>query len=645
MRLRCSLLLALALGLSPVANAQEFTTREVASTQHVLNFDDVAMTDLIEDISVITGYTFIVHPDVKSKRVTVSSNAALTTDRIFDVFLSTLRVHGFAAVPAGKDIYRIVPEQSAVGEARLNGTGENAFITDILKLENVNAIQAAQMVKPIVDSDGQVVANAASNTLVVVDYASNLPRIRELVSRLDANETVTETISLTNMPAPELESILQQLNETNGEDAYRKNFKAIASDTGNTIVLSGDPGLIARARVVAIELDKTDRTSDTLRVIALNNADADEIVPILEQVSAAMQARSIGSESAPASTIAHHASSNSLIISAPNDTLMAMERVITQLDKRRAQVLVEAIIVEMSDDTARELGVQFLLSGTGGDATPFASTNFSRSAPNLLTLAGALAGDSLFEGDNQLIEPAVSSLLGLTGATFGVGGQSGDTLFGAIINAVDNDTNSRILSKPFNLTLDNGTSSLLVGQDVPIATGQVLGDDFSNPFQTVERKEIGIKLDVTPRISSDNTVRLDILQEVSSIDGAIGTATPDLIFNKREIETSVIADDGEIIVIGGLIEQTDTLANSKVPVLGDIPGIGRAFRSEGTAQQRTNLMVFIRPTIIRDTDSARAATARSYRYIKAEELWRGNGDASDSLDMFIEDVLGAAAPG
>jgi general secretion pathway protein D len=635
----------LTLGLSPVANAQEFTTREVASTQHVLNFDDVAMTDLIEDISVITGYTFIVHPDVKSKRVTVSSNAALTTDRIFDVFLSTLRVHGFAAVPAGKDIYRIVPEQSAVGEARLNGTGENAFITDILKLENVNAIQAAQMVKPIVDSDGQVVANAASNTLVVVDYASNLPRIRELVSRLDANETVTETISLTNMPAPELESILQQLNETNGEDAYRKNFKAIASDTGNTIVLSGDPGLIARAHAVAIELDKTDRTSDTLRVIALNNADADEIVPILEQVSAAMQARSIGSESAPASTIAHHASTNSLIISAPNDTLMAMERVITQLDKRRAQVLVEAIIVEMSDDTARELGVQFLLSGTGGDATPFASTNFSRSAPNLLTLAGALAGDSLFEGDNQLIEPAVSSLLGLTGATFGVGGQSGDTLFGAIINAVDNDTNSRILSKPFNLTLDNGTSSLLVGQDVPIATGQVLGDDFSNPFQTVERKEIGIKLDVTPRISSDNTVRLDILQEVSSIDGAIGTATPDLIFNKREIETSVIADDGEIIVIGGLIEQTDTLANSKVPVLGDIPGIGRAFRSEGTAQQRTNLMVFIRPTIIRDTDSARAATARSYRYIKAEELWRGNGDAADSLDMFIEDVLGAAAPG
>lgn len=645
MRLCCSLIVALVLGVLPAAIAQEFTTREVASTQHVLNFDDVAMTDLVEDISVITGYTFIVHPDVKSKRVTVSSNAALTTDRIFDVFLSTLRVHGFAAVPAGKDIYRIVPEQAAVGEARLSGSGANAFITEILKLENVNAVQAAQMVKPIVDSDGQVVANAASNTLVVVDYASNMPRIRELVSRLDANETVTETISLTNVPAPELESILRQLNESNGEDAYRKNFKAIASDTGNTIVLSGDPGLIARARAVAIELDKTDRTSDTLRVIALNNADADEIVPILEQVSTAIQARSIGAESAPASTIAHHASTNSLIISAPNDTLMAMERVITQLDKRRAQVLVEAIIVEMSDDTARELGVQFLLSGTGGDATPFASTNFSRSAPNLLTLAGALTGDSLFAGENQLIEPAVSSLLGLTGGTFGIGGQSGDTLFGAIINAVDNDTNSRILSKPFNLTLDNGTSSLLVGQDVPIATGQVLGDDFSNPFQTVERKEIGIKLDVTPRISSDNTVRLDILQEVSSIDGAIGTATPDLIFNKREIETSVIADDGEIIVIGGLIEQTDTLANSKVPVLGDIPGIGRAFRSEGTAQERTNLMVFIRPTIIRDSKSAQAATARSYRYIKAEELWRGNGDAADSLDTFIEDVLGAAAPG
>lgn len=645
MKFRLSLILASLTLAVPANQAQDLGTREVAATQHVLNFEDVAMTDLIEDVSVITGYTFVVHPDVKSKRVTVSSNAALTTDRIFDVFLSTLRVHGFAAVPAGKGIYRIVPEQTAVGEARFGVEGGNAFITEILKLDNINAVEAAQMVKPVVDSEGQVVANASSNTLVVVDYASNLPRIRNLVQQLDESDTETETIELVNIPASELEAILRELNESTGEDNYKKNFKAIAADTGNTIILSGDPTAVARARLVVNDLDQSDRTNETLRVIALNNANADEIVPILEQVGAAMQARSAVESSSPASTIAHHAATNSLVISAPNDTLLAMERVIGQLDQRRAQVLVEAIIVEMSDDTARELGIQFLLAGSGDDATPFATTNFSRSAPNLLTLAGALAGDSVFDGgDNTFVQPAISSLLGLTGVTIGVGGQSGDTLFGAVLNAVENDTNSRILSKPFNMTLDNGTSSLLVGQEVPIATGEVLGDDFANPFRTVDRKEIGVKLDVTPRISSDDTVRLDITQEVSSIAGAVGVATPDLVLNKREIETSVIADNGEIIVIGGLIEQTDTINDSKVPVLGDVPAVGRLFRSEGKAQVRTNLMVFIRPTIIRDTGSARSATARSYRYIRAEELWRGDNQNAESIDTFIEQVLGSPPP-
>ncbi|MEH6695662.1 MAG: type II secretion system secretin GspD [Hyphomonas sp.] len=617
------------------------------AARHVLNFDDVELSSLIADVSIVTGYTFIVHPDVRGKRVTVTSSTPLTREGVFEVFLSTLRVQGFTAVPAGKNTYRIIPEQSAVTEAGTRSSGANSFVTEIIHLNNFNALEAAQMVKPLVDAQGQVIANPRSNTLVVVDYKSNMPRIRQLVEGIDEDRTRTETISLRNIPSGEMESILMALQKSGGEDAYASNFQAIASQTGNSIVIRGDDITVDRALKVIDQLDATDRVEDTLRVISLKNADASEIVPILEKVAGAMAFRraETGGEVTP-STIAFHAPTNSIVINAPSETLLTLERVIQDLDKRRAQVLVEAIIVEMSDDTARELGLQFLLSGTGNSTVPFASTNYSRSAPNLLALAGAVAGDTPFDtGDsNPFAASAVTSLLGLTGLSVGIGGQDGDTLFGAILTAVESDTNSRVLSKPFNMTLDNGTSSLLVGQEVPIITGSVLGSDNSNPFQTVDRKEIGVRLDVTPRISSDDAVRLEINQEVSSIAGAITTATSDLIFNKRQITTDVLADSGEIIVIGGLIQQSDTVANEKVPILGDIPVAGRIFRSEGTATKRTNLMVFIRPTVIRDRQSARDVTARSYRFVRAEELWNGKDDKVNSLDAFVSEVLGSPAP-
>ena len=523
------------------------------AARHVLNFDDVELSSLIADVSIVTGYTFIVHPDVRGKRVTVTSSTPLTSEGVFEVFLSTLRVQGFTAVPAGKNTYRIIPEQSAVSEAGTRASGANSFVTEIIHLNNFNALEAAQMVKPLVDAQGQVIANPRSNTLVVVDYESNMPRIRQLVAGIDEDRTRTETIGLKNIPSGEMESILMALQKSGGEDSYASNFQAIASQNGNSIVIRGDDVTVDRALKVIEQLDATDRVEDTLRVISLKNADASEIVPILEKVAGAMAFRraETGGDVTP-STIAFHSPTNSIVINAPSETLLTLERVIQDLDKRRAQVLVEAIIVEMSDDLARELGVQFLLSGTGNSTIPFVSTNYSRSAPNLLSLAGALSSDETIS--SEFVSSAVSSLLGLSGLSVGAGGQSGDTLFGAILTAVESDTNSRVLSKPFNMTLDNGTSSLLVGQEVPIITGSVLGSDNANPYQTVDRKEIGVRLDVTPRISSDDAVRLQIHQEVSSIAGAISTATSDLIFNKREITTDVLADSGEIIVIGGLIQ-------------------------------------------------------------------------------------------
>ncbi|MAN73928.1 MAG: type II secretion system protein GspD [Henriciella sp.] len=625
-------------------------TANAQADRHVLSLDDVEITALIDDVSTITGYTFILHPDVGRTRVTVLSRTPMTTNEVFEVFLSTLRVNGFAAIPAGRGVYRIVPEALAVGEAGGAASGPNAFVTQVFTLDSFGAVEAAQMLKPIIDAQGQVVANARSNSVVVVDYASNMPRVREVIQSLDtADRSEVQTVSLSSVPAREMEGILTDLLGTQDGNP-RQNFEVTAAQTSNSVIIRGDAPTVARAVQVASELDAAEPTRDNIRVLELNNASAEEIVPVLEKIAATMaDQRSPAENAAPPATIAAHVESNSLIISATPDTLLAMERVVDALDQRRAQVLVEAIIVEMSDDTARELGVQFLLSGTGDSTTPFASTNFSRSAPNLLALAGAiidpdLGGDGDGEGgSNQFTNAAVNSLLGTNGTLFGVGGQDGDTLFGAIINAVEQDTNSRVLSKPFNMTLDNGTSELLVGQDVPLTSGEVLGSDNTNPFRTVQREQVGVKLEVTPRISSDDTIRLDIYQEVSSVDDFIGGgASPDIILNTREFRTSLLADNGEIIVLGGLIEQTDAIVNSKVPFLGDIPVAGNLFKSEGRSNTRTNLMIFIKPTIVRDRGSANAVTARNYNYIRAQELLRGE-QAGVSIDTFLDEVLGPVA--
>ncbi|WOR16263.1 type II secretion system secretin GspD [Hyphomonas sp. FCG-A18] len=627
---------------TPIATAEMNSPQ---ASRHVLNLNDVEVTALIDDVSIITGYTFILHPDVRRTKVTVMSQAAMTTDEVFQVFLSTLRVNGFTAVPAGRGVYRILPEQMAIGEASLNASGANIFRTEVIRLNNFSAIEAAQMVKPLVDAQGQVIANARSNTLVVVDYASNMPRLREVVAGLDSSDrTKMETIALRNVPAVEMEGILSNLMSTR-EDGARTNFEVSASKSSNSIVVRGDELNVAQAIRVATELDETDPIQDSLRVIALKNSTAEDIVPILEKLSESMAAKSGPADDVSRqATIAHHEATNSLVISAPPESLLAMERVVDELDRRRAQVLVEAIIVEVSDDTARELGVEFLLSGTGESQIPFLSTSFSRSAPNLLALGGALIDPDVFGGTNPFTTPAVNSLLGLDGATVGGVGQSGDTLFGAVLTAVEKDTDSRILSKPFNMTLDNGTSELLVGQEVSIATGSVLSSDNSNPFQTVERQKVGVTLRVTPSISEDDTVQLDIYQEVSNIAGVVGEDATNPIFNKREITTQVLADNGEIIVLGGLIEQEDTVVNSKVPILGDIPVVGNLFKSEGKGQNRSNLMVFIKPTIVRNREEARSVTNRNYRYIRAEEMLRDADNGSSSLDTFIEEVLGDKPP-
>ena len=622
---------------SPHAFAQ---MDEPVEQRHRINLTDVELTDLIEDVSIVTGYTFIVHPQVRG-RVTVTSQTPLTTDEVFEVFLSTLRVHQFVAVPAGNRTYRIVPEQTASSSAGVltRGTNGETFVTQILKLDYFNAVEAAQMVKPVVNPAGQVVANKNSNTLVVVDYASNLPRIREIVAKLDEDSTLVETLPLQNVPAREMEGILNGLNTE-----FAMNFTVAASESTNAIVVRGDELSVIKALQVARKLDQTERVRDSVRVIPLNNAKAEDVVPVLERLSGAIsEQQGAGEGSGTAPTISAHVPTNSLVISADFEMLEAIERVVESLDIRRPQVMVEAIVVEMSDNAIDELGLQFVISGTDGNI-PFASTNYSRSAPNMLALTGALTSEGGITGDgsNTFQSTAISSLLGLEGLTIGGGGVNGNTLFGVILNAVKSDVSSNILSTPMAMVVDNETASVIVGQEIPITTGEVLGSDNSNPFRTVERKDVGVQLDVTPQIGEGDSVKLSIYQEVSNVADAISSG--EFITNKRSFTTSVIADDGEVIVLGGLVEQSTSYSKSQVPVLGDIPAIGRLFQSKGASRTRTNLMVFIRPTIIRNSTDVRANTTQKYQYIRAQELMRNELEESD-MDRFLEEVLGSVPGG
>lgn len=613
-------------------------------SRHIMNLRDVEIGVLIDDVSTITGNTFIVHPSVRGK-VTVTSQQPLTNDEVFQVFLSTLRVNGFAVVPAASGAYKIVPENVSAAEA---GLARQSVIGDqvetaVISLDNFDAVEAARMVKPIINPDGLVVASAASNKLIVVDYAGNLSRVRAVVDRIDEDRAFVETVALNNVSSAEMAKMVNALT-AGSNAAFNFEIGAIPLESGNSLVLKGEASDVARVLQIVQKLDNDSRPSeDSLKVLPINHGKADELAPILESLALTMtEASTVGGE-VKAPTVAVHPPTNSVIVSAAPPVLRELERVVSELDVRRSQVLVEAIVVELSESTTKELGLQFAVAGTGNSDVPVAVTNFSRTSPNILTLAGALIDDGAStEGTSaSLSSAALASLAGVNGGLFGFGSQDGDgNIFGVIVNAVQEDIDSNILSTPSVMALDNETASFLSGQEIPIVTGETLGANNNNPFRTIERKEVGVKLDVTPQISDGDTVRLAIKQEVSDIFGATLSSGGDFITNERSVETTVLADDGDIIILGGLIQEDEEKSVTKVPILGDIPILGRAFRTEGREISRTNLMVFMRPTIVRDQRDVRGVTDRKYNYIRDSQIDFSRSGTS-SLDALVEEVLGS----
>ena len=621
-----------------------------------LNYEEADIRAVIDEIAIRTGRTFLLDPAVQG-RVTIKSppNGGICADEAWELFQAVLRVNDFAATPVGDGNYRIVPLQEAARASGPVGSGRGTDLTtQIVRLKYIDAREAAANLVQIIGTNGVVSPVRTGNSVIIVDTADNVARIREVLAQLDKDITIYRTIALQNASASEVARLVRELAaEMADENSGRASFSVVPVEASNSLLVRAEPTLMRRLEQVIGELDRFGDATSELTVIHLKHADAEELAPLLTDVA---NNASVGGEpgvSRNRVTISFHKPSNAIIINGDASIQRTLQNVVAQLDVRRAQVLVEAIIVEVSDTTARELGVQYFLTGSEQNGVPFSATNFSSAQPNILAAAGAallrgggyptgLSGDDADSAASDLANAALTSLLGARGITIGGGTDlGGGNIFGAILTAIKNDSNSNVLSTPSVVTLNNTTARLQVGQEIPITTGEAIGDNFTNAFRTIDREQVGVILEVTPQINDGDTVTLQIVQEISSIAGPILSSSTDLITNKREITTTALVDNGDILVIGGLIDDSRENKQEKVPLLGDIPGVGNLFKSTSKERRRQNLMVFIRPTIIRDRATAIAATQRKFDYMRARELLRDGGPVSD-MERLIEEVTGAS---
>jgi general secretion pathway protein D len=626
----------------------------------VLNYRDADLVAFIDDISMLTGQIFTLDPRVSGK-VTVISQTPVPPQEIFQIFLETLRVQGYTAVPTGDGRYKILPAEEAVQNASPVDAPDiqgDQLVTEVFELRHTDSLTALNLLKPIVHQNGRLVAVRGSNFIVAVDYASNMSRVRQVVARIDRDTSEVATVRLRNTSADEMVRVVSTLRgQAGGEDGAMGGVTAVAEPASNTVVLRGGADAVARMAAMIRDLDGANTARSDVRVLYLDHADAEELVPLLNEVGNSLIATqpAEGGAAAPGGrqelSVGFHAPTNALVINASPAMQQAIAAVVAQLDVRRPQVLVEAIIVEVSDTAARELGLQYVFSGSGNDGIPFTATNFSNTAPNILAATGALVAPGAFGGDafvtDLLQEEALGSFLGLNGFSVGAAGQtSNGAIFGVILNALQEDRGSNILSTPSILTLDNREAEIHVGQDIPLTTGEALGDNFENPFRTIDREEIGIRLKVKPQINEGNLIKLLLEMEVSSLFGTVGLAQGQTILSKRTLTNTVNVDDGDIVVLGGLIEHDEQIDLQKVPLLGDVPVLGELFKSETTQKRKTNLMIFLRPTILRDAADAEAATARKYDLMRAEQIQRsGDPDIGPNLDHFTRDIIGGRVPG
>jgi len=584
-----------------------------------LNLRDADISSVITTVSEMTGKNFIVDPRVKG-RVTVISSKPMEADEIYQVFLSVLNVQGFAAIP-GKNAIKIVPEVTAKqGAIPIKGGSGDESVTRVVQVNNVAAAQLVPVLRPLLPQEAHLAAYTPTNVLIVSSTAANVDKLVQLIRSVDqSNESEIELIPLKHASASEVERILNSLQQ---QDATNRaalgtgagGAKVTADPRTNSIILSGDKASRQSLKRIIQSLDSPLESSGNTRVIYLHYAKAKDLAAVLSGVGETIVADKSGGAPAAGTSnknqlnIQADESSNSLVINAPPDVMRDLETVIRQLDVRKAQVMVKAVIAEVSTDTSRELGIQWAYDGSAANG-PIGVIDFNNYLSGIATTAstgGAVAPPSL------------------NGANLGFGQTLSDgTVYGALIRALAGDANNNILSTPTLVTLDNEEAEITVGQNVPFVTGSYTSTGTSstptNPFQTIQREDVGLTLKITPQINEGNSVRMEISQEVSSLSGT-STSAVDLVTNKRAIKTTVMVDDGKMLVLGGLIDDQLVEKEQKVPLLGDIPILGWFFRYQSSQKVKRDLMVFLHPRIMRDGELSSTFSESKYNYIRAQQM-------------------------
>lgn len=597
---------------------------EVAASEDgkswTVNIRNADIQAFISQIADMTGKNFVVDPRVRARDVTVVSTKALSAAEVYELFLSVLQVHGYAAVPSG-DIIKIVPnttaKQSNLPLVGKNEAGGEALVTRVIPVENSPVEELVPVLRPLVPQYGHLAAVGSANALIISDHMDNIRRMEAIIASLDNAESEdVQVIKLEHAFAGDMVKMLESLTpQTGGRRGKTKDggVTVVADERTNRLIIKGDRITRQRMAQMIRNLDTPASATGGVQVVRLSHGDAEALAELLKNFAEGASAAKPGADGKAAAaavtgdkvSIQADKSLNALVIRAEPAMMKEIMSVISQLDVRRAQILIEAAIVEVSGDTGKALGFQYV---AGSDETGVGAINFGNAGLTINSIVQALATE----------DP--SGLALGDGITMGFGEQdsNGDLKWGALIQALSTSTDVNLLSTPSILTLDNQEASIVVGENVPFITGTSTstGSGVSNPFQTIQREDVGLSLKVTPHVAGLSTIRLELEQENSQVKDSVGEAA-DIVTTTRKLESTVLADDGETIALGGLIRDNITKTVRKVPILGDIPLLGILFRSTSNSREKSNLMVFLRPTILPDNERLLSMTRQKYMGITA----------------------------
>jgi general secretion pathway protein D len=620
-----ALIVALGLLSAPLAAQQQQQPGTITP-----NYKDADIRQVIEAVSTVTSKNFILDPRVKAQ-VTLLANAPMTPDAFYEAFLSILSVYGFVAVPASDNLVKILPDQNArqVPGAEVTPGGgrlSDDLVTRVIPVKNVSAAQLVPILRPLIPQYGHLAAHQASNLLIISDRANNVERMMRIIERIDQESSADfEVIRLENASAAEVVRVVTTLGQgAKTEGAATPSATLVADERTNSVLVSGDKNERLRLRTLVAHLDTPLQEGGDTRVRYLRYADAKDLATKLQaQYQKQASAGAAGQNAAPPTekgdiVIWADESTNALIITAPPKVMKAMMAVIDKIDIRRMQVMVESLIVEVSADKSTELGINWAVADADFDNV-VGATRFDLPTTGGSGIVGLIGG--IQSGESE----AIGTVLG-KGLTLGVGriSETG-TSFAAIINTLASDADTNIVGTPVLVTMDNEEAEIKVGQEVPFVTGQFTntgatgGNTTINPFQTIQREQVGLTLKLTPQINEGDAVLLKIEQELSALAANV-TGASDLITTNRTITTSVIVEDGGTLVLGGLIQDDLRETQQRLPILGSIPLVGQLFRVDSTTKKKTNLMVFIKPTILRDDAQAAFETDAKYNYVRDQQI-------------------------